>query len=329
MEKKISVITAVYNLESVLRRCLDSLTNQTYRNLQILLVDDGSTDASGAICDEYARKDSRFTVLHQPNRGVYAARNAALELAEGEYIGFADADDFCEPDMFEFLLQNAEASGADITVCGHWAAFEDGRPDERNGVSDRMLLDTQEALALLVQDRAVKSFLWDKLFRRSLFDGLRFQEEKKLKDFAIMPQLFMRARTVLFLPQPKYRYFIRSDSLCHDETVSTDAAFFVENIRRMELISEKYPEISDLQRKKCCECAATVIDRFMKNKDYAKRPFPEAFVQIVEYLYRSGRQAVGLGEAGWRTVCLLRKNRPSADAAAAAIAFMYRLKTKR
>ena len=116
-EPKISVIVPVYKVEPYLRKCLDSIINQTYRNLQIILVDDGSPDNCGAICDEYASKDSRIEVIHQENGGVSAARNAGLKLAAGDYIGWVDSDDWIEPDMYAYMLENMQKYEADIAVC--------------------------------------------------------------------------------------------------------------------------------------------------------------------------------------------------------------------
>ena len=113
---KISVIIPVYNREKSLKKCLDSVMGQTYKNLEIILVDDGSKDSSGVICDEYAAGDSRIKVIHQQNAGVAAARNAGLAMATGDYIGWVDSDDWIEPDMYECMLDNAQKYEADIVV---------------------------------------------------------------------------------------------------------------------------------------------------------------------------------------------------------------------
>ena len=114
----ISVIVPVYNTEKFLKNCISSIANQTYKDLEIILVNDGSTDNSGKICDDFAQKDSRIKVIHQSNKGVGAARNAGLDVAKGAYIGFVDSDDILRPDMYEFLLNNLIVHNADISVCG-------------------------------------------------------------------------------------------------------------------------------------------------------------------------------------------------------------------
>ena len=121
--KKISIIVPIYNIEKYLPRCLDSILAQTYKNLEVILVDDGSVDNSGMIADKYARNDQRINVIHQVNKGVSAARNAGLDLATGDYIGFVDGDDYIEKDMYERLLFNAIKYKADISHCGYQMVF--------------------------------------------------------------------------------------------------------------------------------------------------------------------------------------------------------------
>ena len=120
----ISVIVPVYNVEPYLRKCLDSIVNQTYRDFEILIIDDGSTDGSGRICDEYAEKDSRIKVFHTENRGLSCARNLGLAEAKGEWIGFVDSDDWIEPDMYEVLIRRAEETGADVVECSHYKELD-------------------------------------------------------------------------------------------------------------------------------------------------------------------------------------------------------------
>lgn len=171
--------------------------NQTYRNLEIILVDDGSTDGSGAICDRYAERDVRAKVIHQENAGVAAARNAGLDAAAGDYIGWVDSDDWIEPQMFERMLDSAEAYRADIVICGRQEIYP-----ERcflSGWQQLDVLNKEQAIALLVEDDLVKSYLWDKLWRRELFEDIRIPELRVFEDMAVMYQLFMRAEQVVCL----------------------------------------------------------------------------------------------------------------------------------
>ena len=121
--KKISIIVPIFNIEKYLSRCLDSILEQTYKNLEVILVDDGSVDNSGMIADKYARKDQRIKVIHQVNQGVSAARNTGIDLATGDYIGFVDGDDYIEPDMYEILMRIIEEQQVDIAHCGYQMVY--------------------------------------------------------------------------------------------------------------------------------------------------------------------------------------------------------------
>ena len=153
---KISIIVPIYRVEPYLPRCLDSIVGQTYRHLEIILIDDGSPDGCGAICDDYAARDGRIRVIHQPNQGVSAARNAGLDAATGEWIGWVDGDDWIELDMYEYLLEGVLGAGADIAVCGRWEEYR-GRRVFR-GWEKEISLDTEQALrALLAKNGTLRS----------------------------------------------------------------------------------------------------------------------------------------------------------------------------
>ena len=174
---KISIIIPIYNVADDLSRCLDSVLSQTYADLEILLVDDGSTDASGRICDQYAKKDQRIQVIHKENGGVGSARNAGLIKAEGEYISFIDADDWLEPQMLEILFEKTIAADADVTICGAWFHTPDGRKQNRISGNNGTTVDAEKALYEYFALNHYGRALWNKLFRRSLVQDVRFDED--------------------------------------------------------------------------------------------------------------------------------------------------------
>ena len=154
----ISIIVPVYNVKDYVEKCLDSICGQTYKNLEIVVVDDGSTDGSGEICDTYAQKDPRVKVIHRENRGVSAVRNEGLDIALGEYIGFVDGDDWIDSDMYEFLYELLIVNEADISVCSHYIE----KPGKRKikYASDKVLnLIPRDAIRLLVKDDIVRNYL--------------------------------------------------------------------------------------------------------------------------------------------------------------------------
>ena len=218
----ISVIVPVYNVVDYLPRCLDSIVGQTYRDLEIILVDDGSTDSSGKICDEYAMKDSRITVIHQKNKGLAEARNSGLINARGEYISFIDSDDYIDPEMLEVLydlIQRKSASLSmvmfryvyDTTAEQHAHVDYDEIPsvvfdrDEMMQGMFHFLADYQESLFHVV---------WNKLYRRDLICGLRFNESGT-EDMEFNNRVFLRAERMVMGRVCLYNYLQRLDSIIH------------------------------------------------------------------------------------------------------------------
>lgn len=201
-DPKISIIVPVYKVEPYLRKCLDSIINQTYQNLEIILVDDGSPDNCPAICDEYAEKDERIRVIHTKNRGAFAARNAALGMASGDYIGFVDTDDWLEPEMYATLLELAEAHCADIAQCEMCNAGEYAQI--RNRTLGGVAVFHREELPRELFRETVTHGLLNKLFRRELFQQRRFQEQYYHMDAAFIAGIvwicgtFVRTDAVLY-----------------------------------------------------------------------------------------------------------------------------------
>ena len=208
----ISVIVPVYNVQDYVERCVRSLMNQTYQNLEIILIDDGSTDGSLAVCEKLKEEDVRIKLVSQANQGIGAVRNLGLSLAQGTYLGFVDSDDWIDSDMYESLSKLMVMHQADVVCCSHYREEE-----KRTNVvgESRSILEfsRKEAFEALRQGRFVLNFLWDKLFRRELFDGITFPEKRKFEDLIVSPQWLFKADKVVYLPQPKYHYSVRSGSL--------------------------------------------------------------------------------------------------------------------
>ena len=212
---KISIIVPVYNCAPYLSRCLDSLLAQTLPDLQIILVDDGSTDGSGTICNQYAGKDQRITVIHQKNAGVSAARNAGLDIAAGAYIGFVDADDWVAPHMFSALYENAHATNAQIVMCDAITAWEDGRqePDTIPLLTENRVLAKSDIFPELL--RLMAGSACRCLYRANLLSGyqIRFPENLKFSEDRIFNlQAMGIADTISYLKQGFYFRFIRPGS---------------------------------------------------------------------------------------------------------------------
>lgn len=210
----VSVIIPVYNALPYLAECIVSICNQTYRKLEIIAVDDGSTDGSSELLDEIAGKDSRIKVVHKENGGVSSARNKGLELAHGEYISFVDSDDTLEPDMYEMLVSTAEQFNAAIAHCSYSRLMETER--RPIGGSGRIFVQTgTEAQVCLLKGELFTGSLCDKLFRRELFESIRLCEDLRInEDVLAVFQLFHCTDKTVFIDVCKYNYRTSSTSSC-------------------------------------------------------------------------------------------------------------------
>ena len=221
MEKElISVIVPIYNVEKYLERCIESITNQTYKNLEIILVDDGSNDFSGKICDKYSKKDRRIKVIHKKNEGLSEARNSGLEIARGEYIGFVDSDDYIETNMYEYLLSLLKINNADISVCGFQKVWDDikSRKEENTIIeNNNIVLKSKDAIEYIVDDHILKSYAWNKLYKRSLFIDIKYPKGLKMEDVATTYKLIYKSKIVVIGKESKYYYTQRKGSILNSK----------------------------------------------------------------------------------------------------------------
>ena len=202
---KISVIVAVYNIEAYLEKCVRSLRNQTYRNLQIILVDDGATDGCPAICDRLAEEDGRIQVIHKKNGGLSDARNAGIAAADGEYIAFVDGDDWIETDMYEKLLSAARQFDTPLAVCRYRKIYRNREVDASTGAA--VVFDGQEALESFLMeedDICIQNAAWNKLYRRELMGELRFPTGKYYEDIVYTTMLLARSPKTVYLDLALY-----------------------------------------------------------------------------------------------------------------------------
>lgn len=212
----ISLIVPVYNAEKFLPRCLESIKNQSYREMEIILVNDGSTDRSGLICDEYAQKDKRFKVIHKKNGGVSSARNAALSIVSGRYIGFVDPDDWIEPIMFEKLHELIQKNQADIAICGYIKENTDGDILQETVAPSIKVLNRTEVLNSILDLNGFRGFLWNKLFSSKLFHKnfeMNFDENIHFcEDLLFCCKAILNAENIVYDSTPYYHYIIHDNN---------------------------------------------------------------------------------------------------------------------
>lgn len=213
MNAVISVIVPVYNVAAYLPECVDSILGQSYRDLEVILIDDGSSDHSGAICDGYAAKDPRVLVIHQKNGGAAAAKNAGLRVATGKYLSFVDSDDYLEPDAYSYMVGILRQHDADVVQCAFRDVFQ-------NTTADHISVEGTEGYsAMEYLERYTKDWtcglLWDKLYVRSLFHGIWFEEGHRIDDEYFTYRGIMNARRVLRNDRIIYNYRKRRSSVMY------------------------------------------------------------------------------------------------------------------
>ena len=241
----LSVIIPVYNVEEYLVRCVDSILAQTYENLEVILVDDGSPDGSGAICDCFAAKDSRVKVIHKPNGGLSSARNAGMDAASGEYITFVDSDDWIEPDSYEHLLGLMQKYQVQL-VCGGNMDVDGGTGEKTLGVCPKKeeVVTAEEFVGRMFLWQGVDSSVCDKIFHRSLLEGFRFPEGQVSEDVAITYKIVLGADRAAFSEKPFYNYYHRTGSISRATEITEKSFHFSGHTERiLQYIQEHHPAV--------------------------------------------------------------------------------------
>lgn len=241
--KKISIIVPVYNVEKYVEKCIQSLINQSYKNIEIILVDDGSNDRSNKIIDEYAKVDSRILTIHQKNKGVSAARNAGLKVATGEYVRFVDPDDYVDYQMYETMLKKIELNMSDLAVCGFSKVTELSDKEEIFEIKDE-LLSPKKCVEDLFDFRggyAIKPSVWNKLFRRDKIGDLKFDENIGIsEDLKFVVQYILKCNSIVYVKQAFYK------NLQRDGSITRSKGKAAQIIKTVEIDNFVYDEIKKI-----------------------------------------------------------------------------------
>jgi len=213
---KVSVIVPVYNVERYLDRCVGSIVGQTYKNLEIILVDDGSPDQCPEMCDAWGQKDARIKVIHKKNGGLGDARNAGLDVATGNLIGFIDSDDWCEPTMFERMVATYREYRTSIVVCDVWVDWENGWPSETKCIGGNSPVWDRLKTAEAFYGEDFPAWMWNKVFERSLWNDVRFRAQL-YEDIPVMRDFVNVINGVAFTHSAEYHYVQRQNSIVNSE----------------------------------------------------------------------------------------------------------------
>ncbi|WP_434798704.1 glycosyltransferase family 2 protein [Terrisporobacter vanillatitrophus] len=216
MNPKISIIVPVYKVETYLNKCIDSILEQTFKDFELILVDDGSPDRCGNICDEYAKRDDRIVVIHKDNGGISSARNVGLDIARGDYIGFVDSDDWIDLNMYKILFDNIKIKNGDMCVCDYKKVYSDNSLNiiEESNEHICETLSKIEALKKIYSNKSTQFIVvWNKLFKKTLFDNLKFEMNRIYEDAFIINELIYKSKKVIYLNNKLYNYRQREGSI--------------------------------------------------------------------------------------------------------------------
>ena len=307
---KLSIVIPIYNVEKYLSQCIDSILSQTYQNLEIILVDDGSNDNSGKIADKYAQKDSRIAVIHKQNGGLSDARNAGIEIATGEYIYFLDSDDWLVPNAISTLFDFAIKNSCEIVQGGFYYAYNDYLlyDNRKIGIDQTpFVLNREIAMVELIQNEYIKNFAWGKLYRTSIVKKYLFQKGKYFEDSYWQHHIVNEITNYGVIPTPLYYYRQRESSISGQFSIkSLDLLIGYEE--RLNFILEHYPHLTNLMAKqlwnisssmllasKKSDCYKSYVDYWLYiNKEYCD-VFNKAFK--INLKYQFGRKHTTILEA--------------------------------
>lgn len=242
----VSVIIPVYKVEKELNKCIDSVINQTYSNLEIILVDDGSPDNCPAICDKYAEKDHRIIVIHKKNGGLSDARNTGLEICKGDYISFVDSDDWIDDDFIETLLTNAIKENADISIVACNLVWDYGRCKTTTDDNGYYVFNQDDGIKELLIQQKYQCMVCQKLYKREVIAEVRFPVGKLYEDVAISLPTFLNAKKIVTSGIAKYNYYQRKESIVNSQ-FSDKKLFFLDCCKEIIAYSDSHENKYDLE----------------------------------------------------------------------------------
>lgn len=262
----ISVIIPVYNVERYLPRCLDSVVNQTYRNLEIFLINDGSTDRGPEICDEYASKDPRIVVIHKENGGVSDARNRAIDVMTGSYVTFIDSDDYVDEDYVETLYNMIAEDNTELSICSHQVIYDTGK-NIRVATGERSVPDSKTALERILYDEGIPLSPWSKLYSSRLFENIRFPVGRVYEDAATIYKLVDLCDRVSLYSVSKYNYMIRSNSISTSKFTSKKMDLITATSEMTTYIAGKYPDLQKACDRRLMYAYLSTLSQLVKDPD--------------------------------------------------------------
>ena len=276
----ISVIVPIYNIKKYIADCVESIIEQSYENLEIMLVDDGSHDGSEKICDEYAKIDKRIRVIHKENGGLSDARNVGIDLAHGEYVTFVDGDDALENTAVEYLYDLIDKFDADMSIC----SFSIVKKKKINVGKkyQEVRLNTDECLEKMLMEEGFNVTAWGKLYPRSFFKNIQFPVGKLHEDVGTTYKLIMQSKVIAYGPNPEYLYYQRKNSIVRSEFKLEKISLIHFTDQMCDEIDSKYPNLKNVTNRRRMRARIAILARVLNNKD-----FSETEAALITYLKKN------------------------------------------
>ena len=244
MKELITIIVPIYKVEEYIDKCINSILNQTYKNLEIILVDDGSPDRCGSICDEYAKKDNRIVVIHKENGGLSDARNAGIEKAHGKYISFIDSDDFVTADYIEYMYRMLKKENVKLAVCGIQVVWKKTKMKQDNKLNCYKYT-AEEAFNNLLWSKGIEISAYGKLYDRELWEKNKFPKGKVYEDTYVMYKIFEEAKNLVYGEKKSYFYIARKGSISKQKGFNKNEEDYILHTKIMlDYIEKKYPNLN-------------------------------------------------------------------------------------
>ena len=290
MEELVSVIVPIYKVEKYIYRCIDSIINQTYKKLEILLIDDGSPDNCGKICEEYSKKDNRIKVIHKENGGLSDARNTGINIAKGNYLTFIDSDDYVAEDYVEFLLNLLKENEADMSACKHTVVYNE-KKYKNLGTKKYYIAEPKQIFEMLLYSDDFDVSAWGKLYKKDLFCDIRFPKDRLFEDAATTYKLIDMCKKIAFKSESKYFYVIRDDSITTKEFNSKKFDLIISTEEMVTYIKEKYPDLSKgCERRLMYSYLSTLMN--LAESDNQTENYKEYKKQLMEYIKKHKKEVL-------------------------------------
>ena len=266
MKKLISIVLPIYNVENYIEKCMESVLNQTYKNIEIILVDDGSPDNCPIICDQYVKEDNRVKVVHKENGGLSDARNAGIKVANGDYITFIDSDDYVDKDYVEFFYNTIEETDADIAIGGHRVIYDSGKIIEKE-THENSVLEPKKVLERILYDDGIDLSAWGKLYKRYLFNDIKFPKGRLFEDSATTYMLVDKANKIAINSISKYNYIIRKNSISNAKFSPKKMDLITSTREMSEYVKNKYPDLENAANRRLMYAYLSTLSQLAKCKE--------------------------------------------------------------